>query len=41
MPLLNVAVVMTDVGDSYFELQTCTKYLPFKFLHSSGYLNGI
>jgi hypothetical protein len=32
---------MTDVSGPYFELQTCTKYLPFKFLHSSSYWNRV
>jgi hypothetical protein len=32
---------MTDVGDSYFELQTSTKYLLFKFLHTRGHLNKV
>ena len=32
---------MTAVGDSYFELQTSTKYLLFKFLHTRCYLNKV
>jgi hypothetical protein len=32
---------MTDVGDPYFELQTSTKYLLFKFLHTRGYLSKV
>ena len=32
---------MTDVGDSYFELQIWTNYLLFKFLHTRSYLNRV
>jgi hypothetical protein len=32
---------MTDVGDSYFELQNCMKYLLFQFIHARRYLSKV